>query len=565
MESAKTMFIITPPFPPRTLLSSTSSPSVLMLHEQAAPLVASWSSSFAAQHFPTSVLSQEQRDEYKPLLHLYKEDKNSQVTLNTRHVDKDNNDNVDDQLVHHFRQQLQLLSRLQNVLKSSTRETAAASPLQPDAVDSDSPADGLQFDAVSLSKRALLAAKQAASVAEEMTLIEADEDDDPLPLGLASTSLAETSVGKNKIVRSRRLLERRSKQRKVPKSKFLDDESYLARKSDLQGRLQVEKKIKEGFDQNDPLRLFLWGPETKRLLTSEEESQLFAQLQDFRRLEEVKTRLQSQFGREPTFVEWAEGVGLSCHALQTQIHHGNIIREKIINANLRMVVHIAKQYQGRGLSLQDLLQEGSMGLMKSVEKFKPQVGCRFGTYAYWWIRQTIRKAIFLHSRSIRLPETLYTLLGKVTEAKKLFIQEGNLHPSKEELAERVGITVEKFERLLFSARIPISMQQPVWADQDTTHQEITADSAIEIPGLGVEKQFMRRHVRNLLSSLSPKEKRIVGLRFGIEDGRERSLQEIGNIIGLTKERVRQLEGRALKKLKKCLDGEGLHAYVDLIV
>ncbi|MED6172188.1 hypothetical protein PIB30_047788 [Stylosanthes scabra] len=109
------------------------------------------------------------------------------------------------------------------------------------------------------------------------------------------------------------------------------------------------------------------------------------------------------------------------------------------------------------------------------------------------------------------------------------------------------------------------MQQPVWADQDTTHQEITADSAIEIPGSSVEKQFMRRHVRNLLSILSPKEKSIVSLRFGIEDGRERSLQEIGNIIGLTKERVRQLEGRALKKLKQCLDGEGLHAYVDLIV
>ncbi|KAL4306357.1 hypothetical protein AHAS_Ahas16G0170200 [Arachis hypogaea] len=588
MESAKTMFITSPPFPPRTLLSSTSSasgplptlvsfllqdrlaPTVLMLHEQAAPLVASWSSSFAAQHFPTSVLSQEQRDEYKPLLHLYKEDKNSQVTSNTRNVDtglvrdNDSNDNAD-QLVHHFRQQLQLWSHLQNVLKSSTGETAAASSLQPERVDSDRPADGLQFDAVSLSKQALSAAKQAALVAEEMKMIEDDEDDDPLPLGLASTSLADTSIGKNKIVRSRRLLERRLKQRKVSKSKFLDEESYLARKSDLQGRLQVEKKIKEGFDQNDPLRLFLWGPETKKLLTSEEESQLFVQLQDFLRLEEVKIRLQSQFGREPTLIEWAEGVGLSCHALQTQIHHGNIIRGKIINANLRMVVHIAKQYQGRGLSLQDLLQEGSMGLMKSVERFKPRVGCRFGTYAYWWIRQTIRKAIFLHSRSIRLPESLYTLLGKVMEAKKLFIQEGNLHPSKEELAERVGITVEKFEKLLFSARIPISMQQPVWADQDTTYQEITADSAIEIPGLSVEKELMRRHVRNLLSILSPKEKRIVSLRFGIEDGREKSLQEIGNVLGLTKERVRQLESRALKKLKQCLESEGLHAYMDLIV
>ena len=121
------------------------------------------------------------------------------------------------------------------------------------------------------------------------------------------------------------------------------------------------------------------------------------------RLVKVKSKLQSQFGREPTLVEWAEAMGLSCSALQAELHSGNRSREKLINANLRMVVHIAKQYQGRGLSLQDLLQEGSMGLMKSVEKFKPQVGCRFATYAYWWIRQTITKFIMQHSRTIRLP------------------------------------------------------------------------------------------------------------------------------------------------------------------
>lgn len=117
----------------------------------------------------------------------------------------------------------------------------------------------------------------------------------------------------------------------------------------------------------------------------------------------MKSKLQSQFGREPTLVEWAEAIGLRCSALQAELHSGNSSRDKLIYANLRMVVHIAKQYQSRGLSLQDLLQEGSMGLMKSVERFKPQVGCRFATYAYWWIRQTIRKSIMQHSRTVRLP------------------------------------------------------------------------------------------------------------------------------------------------------------------
>ncbi|KAK7245110.1 hypothetical protein RIF29_39944 [Crotalaria pallida] len=573
MESAKSMFCSSPlsscSSASRTL-PSYSSPSVSMLHEQAAPAVTSWSSSFASQHFPTSVLLQEQRDEYRSLLHMYKEEKTSQATLNTRQMDmasvyeKDNIGNVD-QLVHDFRQQLHLRSHLQNLLTSSlSDEIADPTTLQSVTIDADRPVDGLQSNAVSLAKQALSASKQAATAAKELKSIKA-VDVDPLPFGAASSSLVDSSLGKNKVVRSTRLLERRSKQRKVPKSKFLDDESYLARKSDTQERLNLEKTAKEGLDHNDPLRLFLWGPETKQLLTLEEESQLIAHLQDLSRLEEVKMTLQSQFGREPTLAEWAEGVGVSCQALQTRLHCGNRSRERLITANLRMVVHIAKNYQGRGLSFQDLLQEGSMGLMKSVERFKPQVGCRFGTYAYWWIRQTIRKAIFLHSRTIRLPENLYTLLGKVIEAKKLCIREGNLHPTKEELATRVGITVDKLENLLFAARIPLSMQQTVWADQDTTFQEITADSAIEIPDVSVSKQLMRRHVRNILSILSPKERRIIRLRFGIEDGHEKSLQEIGNVFGLTKERVRQLESRALNKLKQCLVSEGLDAYVDLLV
>nr|AFK38759.1 unknown [Lotus japonicus] len=311
--------------------------------------------------------------------------------------------------------------------------------------------------------------------------------------------------------------------------------------------------------------MFLWGPETKKLLTFEEESQLISQIQNLFRLEEVKIRLQSQFGREPTMAEWADGVGLSCYALQTQLRSGTRSKEKLIHANLRMVVHVAKNYLGRGLSFQDLLQEGSMGLMKSVEKFKPQAGCRFASYAYWWIRQTIRRALFLHSRTIRLPENVYTLLGKLIEAKKFYNREGNVHPTKEELARKIGVTVDKLEILLSAARIPLSMQQTVWTDQDTTYQEITADTAIETPDVYVAKQLMRRHARNLLHTLNPRERRIIRLRFGIEDGYEKSLSEIGTVFGLSKERVRQLESRALDKLKQCLASHGLDAYANLLV
>ncbi|XP_014514037.1 RNA polymerase sigma factor sigF, chloroplastic-like isoform X1 [Vigna radiata var. radiata] len=573
MEFARTMFCSSPPFPPRShpwnTHSSSSSTSVLMLREQASTAVASWSSNFSAQNFPASVLLQEQRDEYRPLLHMSKEDKTSQAILNTRQMDVDtvheeNNTGNADQVVLDFRKHLHLWPRLQNLLTSSqTGEIAASSTLQHISVDSERQTDSVQCNGVSLAKKALSTAKQASLVVEGLKSTKAD--DDSIPFGLASTSLADPSIGRNKTVRSKRLLERRAKQRKVPKSVVKDDEAYDTRKDGSQERLRKEKNINEEFDHNDTLRMFLRGPETKQLLTLEQESELISQIQDLLKLEELKTRLQSQFGREPTMAEWAEGAGLNSRKLHAQLHHGNKSREKLIQANLRMVVHVAKSYQGRGLSLQDLLQEGSMGLMKSVEKFNPLAGSRFGNYAFWWIRQAIRKAVFRHSRTIRLPEKVYIQLGKVMEAKKLYIQEGNLHPTKEELARRVGITVEKIDKLLYSARTPISMQKTVWADQDTTFQEITADPTVEATDLSVEKQLMRRHVLNVLTILRPKERKIIRLRYGFEDGEQKSLSEIGDIFGLSKERVRQLEIRALYKLKKCLVKQGLDAYVDLLL
>ncbi|KAL2323219.1 hypothetical protein Fmac_027598 [Flemingia macrophylla] len=573
MEFARSIFYSSPPFPPRThqwnTLPPSSSTSVLMLREQASPTVASWSSNFSAQNFPASVLLQEQRDEYRPLLHISKEDKTSQAILNTRQMDiatvhEENHTGNADQVVLEFRKHLHLWPELQNLLTSSQREEISASlTLQHVSVDSERHTNGVQCNGITIAEKVLSTSKQSSSVAEDLKSIKAD--DDSIPFGLASTSLADISIGRNKTVRSTRLLERRSKQRKIPKSKVKDDETYLARKDNAQERLHAEKKMNEEYDQDDPLRLFLWGPETKQLLTLEQESQLISQIQDLLRLEELKTRLQSQFGREPTIAEWAESAGINCRMLHAQLRSGNRSREKLIQANLRMVVHVAKSYQGRGLGLQDLLQEGSVGLMKSVEKFNPLAGCRFGNYAFWWIRQAIRKAVYRHSRTIRLPDKVYTLLGKVMEAKKLYIQEGNLHPTKEELARRVGITVEKIDKLLFSARIPISMQQTVWADQNTTFQEITADPTTEATDVTVEKQLMRRHVLNVLSTLRPKERKIIRLRYGFEDGEQKSLSEIGDIFGLSKERVRQLEIRALYKLKKCLIKQGLDAYVDLLL
>ncbi|TYH77231.1 hypothetical protein ES332_D04G138800v1 [Gossypium tomentosum] len=565
MEASRNLLYSPPTISPRTQLkNSVFSPSpssvALFHHEQAVPAATSIPITSVARHFPTSVLSQEQRDDYRPLpvLHLLKEDKAYSRETDKLRIgngptlqEEKASDNIGQQ---EFEQQLLQWPDLRLALLELGENPSSSLNMLSVAADTETMT--LEpSNVVALAKKALSASKKAASLAEGLEL----ELDDSLSNSLGSVDSSTLPVEEIAVaVRSTKRLERQSKRRRV-QPKVVICETYSSRRKD------VRRKSSEGSDPNDPLRLFLWGPETKQLLTAEEESVLIIQVQDLKRLVKEKSKLQSQFGREPTLVEWAEAMGLSCSALQAELQSGKRSREKLIHANLRMVVHIAKQYQGRGLSLQDLLQEGSMGLMKSVEKFKPQVGCRFATYAYWWIRQTITKSIMQHSRTIRLPENVYGLLSKVLDAKRSCFQEGNHYPSKEELARRVGITVEKLDKLLLSSRMPLSMQQPVWADQDTTFQEVTPDTGIEIPDVSVAKQLMRQHVRNLLSILSPKERKIIRLRFGIEESKQNSLSEIGKMFRLSKERVRQLESRALYKLKQCLVKQGLGAYEDLLV
>ncbi|GMI71227.1 RNApolymerase sigma-subunit F, SIGMA FACTOR 6 [Hibiscus trionum] len=563
MEAARNFLCSPPTFSTKNSIFSPPSSSVSMFHEQSAPAAAtSIPVASVSRHFPTSVLSQEQRDDCRPppVLQFFKEDKacpeatNEQLeNATTLHEGKASNNfgrlGSEQKLLQwpDLRKLLSLLELGENPssylnMQSVAADTEEIMNVEPSYI-------------VALAEKALSASKQAAALAEDLKL---DLDDSlSSSLGSANSYMLPVEEEEAVTVRSTRHFERQSKRRRR-QSKFTVSETYSSRKTN------VRKKSSGSFNPNDPLRLFLRGPETTQLLTAKEESELIIQVQDLMRLMNVKSKLQSQFGREPTLVEWAEVMGLSCSALQAELCTGNKSRDKLIYANFRMVVYVAKQYQGRGLNLPDLLQEGSMGLIKSVEKFKPQVGCRFATYAYWWIRQTITKSIILHSRTIRLPENVYSLLGKVVDAKRSYIREGNHRPSKEELASRVGMTVEKLDKLLFTARTPLSIQQSVWADQDTTFQEVTPDTGIEIPDVSVAKKLMRQHVRNLLRVLSPRERKIIRLRFGIEESRENSLSEVGNMLGLSKERVRQVESKALYKLKQCLSKQGLGAYADLL-
>ncbi|XP_074312055.1 RNA polymerase sigma factor sigF, chloroplastic isoform X2 [Silene latifolia] len=551
MEASINLLSSSSSFPPRTHFRNTTlstASSVPILNEQTSALPAIPATSLWKQ-FPTSVLSHDKQDEFKPSSTL-RDNKSYQSTLERQMIEEVEflQEHMGSSLNHlwDLEDQLYPLSGLSYILPSLGNEEL------PTASAANSPLNVESCDAISLAKQALSASKLALSLAESSELLDGDFDKS-LALRLPD------NVKVKQTVRSSRLLERKTKRRKPSRPRTIHETDFPVKAE--------PGKSGQGYDATDPLRLFLWGPETKQLLTIEAEKKLITEIQDFDKLLAVKEQLQSQFEREPTFGEWANAVALSSGTLRSKLHSWKRSREKLINANFRMVVYIAKQYQGRGLSLQDLLQEGSMGLMKSVEKFKPQAGCRFPSYAFWWIRQSIKKAIFQHSRTIRLPESMYSLFGKVLEAKKVCIQEGQKDPTKEELAKRVGITVEKLQNLQSMMRYPLSMQQPVWADQDTTFQEVTADTKIENPGISVERQLMRKHVRNLLGILSPKEQKIVKLRYGIGSSSEKrySLSEIGVMFGLSKERVRQLESRALNKLKDSLSSHGLKSYTELLM
>uniref|UniRef100_A0A803N4T9 RNA polymerase sigma-70 domain-containing protein n=1 Tax=Chenopodium quinoa TaxID=63459 RepID=A0A803N4T9_CHEQI len=518
METTINLLSSSSSFPPRTQFrnNASSSLSVSMVNEQTS-FVQSTTTTLLRQ-FSASVLSHEQRDECKQSSSVLKEDKTCQLLSTLEGKKIEHAAYIQQQIGTSLQHQEELEHQLCHWSGSSFLFTSPISEEHPTSKAVGKHKDLKSCDVISLAEEALLASKLALALAESSDALDAETDGS----FSSRSSKSNTPTVTPKTVRSSRLLERRNKKRKSSRPRVIHEIGRPEKKAD-------PKRSSEGYDPNDPLRLFLWGPETKQLLTIQQENDLIAEIQNFIKLVNVKQKLESQFDREPTFAEWADAVGMSIVALHSE--------------------------------------EGSMGLMKSVEKFKPQAGCRFPSYAYWWIRQAIRKAIFQHSKTIRLPENMYSLHAKFLEARKLFIQEGHHQPTIEELAFRVGITVEKLQNLLILMRHPLSMQQPVWSDQNTTFQEITADTEIEKPDVCAEKQLMRKHIRNLLCTLAPRERQIIKLRFGIGSASEKrnSLSEIGAMFGLSKERVRQIESRALHKLKESLNSHGLLEYTDLLV
>ena len=328
-----------------------------------------------------------------------------------------------------------------------------------------------------------------------------------------------------------------------------DDKLGKDDKKDAKAKALASIKVgPKGVYTEDSIRVYLQEIGRIRLLRPDEEIELARKIADLLQLEELATQFESDKGHYPDTKEWAALVEMPLIKFRRRLMLGRRAKEKMVQSNLRLVVSIAKKYMNRGLSFQDLIQEGSLGLIRAAEKFDHEKGYKFSTYATWWIRQAITRAIADQSRTIRLPVHLYETISRIKKTTKTLSQEFGRKPTEEEIAESMEMTIEKLRFIAKSAQLPISLETPIGKEEDSRLGDfIEAD--IENPEQDVAKNLLREDLEGVLATLSPRERDVLRLRYGLDDGRMKTLEEIGQIFDVTRERIRQIEAKALRKLR----------------
>jgi RNA polymerase primary sigma factor len=323
---------------------------------------------------------------------------------------------------------------------------------------------------------------------------------------------------------------------------LLEDEELFAEET-------IDEDLdREGLATDDPVRIYLREIGRVHLLTAQEETQI---AQAIERGEEMADRL-----RRLDFTADEQS------RLQRHKREGEAARERLIQANLRLVVSIAKKYLRHGMSMLDLIQEGNIGLMRATEKFDYRRGYKFSTYATWWIRQAITRAIADQSRTIRLPVHVGETINRVIRTSNRIQQTTGREPTSDEIATELGIPVEKVRRVLEASRQTISLETPVGAEGDSVLGDFIEDARSAAPLESAAQRILREQIEIVLDKLPERERKIIQLRYGLQDGRYRTLEEVGREFGITRERIRQIEARVLRKLRHPRYGCSLRSYLD---
>ena len=296
----------------------------------------------------------------------------------------------------------------------------------------------------------------------------------------------------------------------------------------------------DSFNIDDPVRMYLKEIGKVPLLTADQEVELATTMSAGREAEERVAQAEAD-GEVLSDEELAQ--------LKKQIKAGEKAKQSLAEANLRLVVSIAKRYVGRGMLFLDLIQEGNLGLIKAVEKFDYTKGYKFSTYATWWIRQAITRAIADQARTIRIPVHMVETINKVIRVSRQLLQELGHDPSPEEISEEMNMPVDKVREILKIAQEPVSLETPIGEEEDSHLGDFIPDEAASEPSEAASFTLLKEQLVDVLSTLTPREEKVLKLRFGIEDGRTRTLEEVGKEFNVTRERIRQIEAKALRKLR----------------
>jgi len=294
------------------------------------------------------------------------------------------------------------------------------------------------------------------------------------------------------------------------------------------------------------------------LLSHEQEITLGRQVQDLMVLENIESEIESDLGEKPEISLFAEKVGMSIVQLKKKLKSGRRAKERMVAANLRLVVSVAKKYTKRNMELLDLIQEGTIGLVRGVEKFDPTRGYKFSTYAYWWIRQGITRAIAEKSRSIRLPIHITEMLNKLKKGQRELSQELSRTPSLKELSEYVELPEDDVKDLMSKAGQPVSLETKIGDGEDTILLDLLSNE-IDMPSEQIESDCMKGDLESLLEQLPELQNRVLRMRYGMDGDDPMSLTGIGRVLGISRDRVRNLERDGLRGLRKA--GESVQAYM----